>query len=343
MWLTTKELASKWRPAFEKGEMNFNNDAGQIAYGFSALGSGAAVEILMKDLYATNVTAEKRAGLVPLICYSADAGQMGRLASGAAQNKDAATLQTLLTISRTRKIAPPVNAVEFAPLTESDDPVLRHAALQAIGEWNIAGLKPRLEALAANKSADIADLTAAFAGIAMSNDEQLIGLLEATGKSSDLTVEVCSLALERLATARPQKAAPLIADLATALPEGGSAMNVARALLSKRWEGEAPAEPCVFANHRLGRSLALSRINFQFATTKIRDCTRDCGQIGKPVDDELPAGDAYGSGQLFFPLRRLHEKVRSHDMFDPLFVGFWCGFIGFFRPVSSGQCCYRLG
>lgn len=75
MWLTTKELASKWRPAFEKGEMNFNNDAGQIASGFSALGSGAAVEILMKDLYATNVTAEKRAGLVPLICYSADAGQ----------------------------------------------------------------------------------------------------------------------------------------------------------------------------------------------------------------------------------------------------------------------------
>ena len=171
MWLTTKELAPRWRPAFDRGEMNFNNDAGQIAYGFSALGSGAPVDVLMKDLYADHVTPEKRGGLVPLICYSADANQMGRLASGAAQHKDAATLQTLLTISLTRKIVPPINADEFAPLAESDDPVLRHAAFQAIGQWNVAGLKPRLETLVGNPSSDNADIAAAFAGIAVSHDD----------------------------------------------------------------------------------------------------------------------------------------------------------------------------
>jgi len=68
----------------------------------------------------------------------------------------------------------------------------------------------------------------------MCNGEQLFGLLEATGKNSDLTFEVRSLALERVAAARPENAAPLIADLATTLPEGGSAVNVARALLSEK-------------------------------------------------------------------------------------------------------------
>ncbi len=234
MWLTTKELASKWRPAFERGEMNFNNDAGQIAYGFSALGSGAPVDVLMKDLYAASVTPEKRGGLVPLICYSADANQMGRLVASAAQNKDAATLQTVLTISMTRKIVPPVNADEFSPLADSEDPLLRHAALQAIGQWNVAGLKPRLVALAEKANADAADLAAAFAGIAVSNDDALLGLLEQVGGSERAPIESRSMALERLASARPAKAAPLVAALVASLSEGASAVSVARAMLNEK-------------------------------------------------------------------------------------------------------------
>ncbi|RLT02822.1 MAG: sorbosone dehydrogenase [Planctomycetota bacterium] len=232
MWLTTKELAPYWRPAFDLGEMNFNNDAGQIAYGFSALGSGAPVDVLIKDLYADHVTPEKRAGLIPLMCYSANANQMERLASDAVQRKDGATLQTLLAISLMRKIVPAINADTLAPWIKSDEATLRHAALQAIGQWNLAGLKPHLEALAGDSSADNADLAAAFAGIAVSHDDTLLALLETVGGNNKSSLESRSLALERLATARPEKAAPLIVDLVAALPEGTSAVNVARALLS---------------------------------------------------------------------------------------------------------------
>ena len=234
MWLTTKELGPLWRPAFERGEMNFNNDASQIAYGFSALGSGAPVEILMKDLYADHVTPEKRADLIPLICYSADGNQLGRLASAAAQHKDGATLQTMLTISGTRKIVPAINADEFVTLPESDDPVVRHSALQAIGQWNIAALKPQLEKLVADKSADAGNLLAAFTGIATSNDDGLLNLLQTVGSNTDATSEIRSLALEKLATVRAAAAAPLAVELLSGLPEGGSAANVARAMLSDK-------------------------------------------------------------------------------------------------------------
>lgn len=235
MWLTTKELAPLWQPAFERGEMDFDNDAGKIAYGFSALGSGAPVDVLMKDLYADRVTPEQRGVLVPLICYSADANQMGRLASlAAARHKDGTTLQTMLTISSTRKIVPSVDAVEFATLSESDDPVLRHAVLQAIGQWKIAGLKPLLEKLVADKAVDAGDLAATFSGIAMCNDDGLLNLLEAVANNSEQSIEVRGLALERLATVRVATAVPLAVTLLSALPEGMSAAAVARAILSDK-------------------------------------------------------------------------------------------------------------
>ena len=56
-----------------------------------------------------------------IICYSADANQMGRLASVAVQRRDAATLETLLTISQTRKIVPPIDADALGPLAESEE------------------------------------------------------------------------------------------------------------------------------------------------------------------------------------------------------------------------------
>jgi len=78
------------------------------------------------------------------------------------------------------------------------------------------------------------DLAAAFAGIAVSNNDTLLALLETVGRNTGSSIESRSLALERMATARPEKAAPLIVDLVAALPEGASAVNMARAMLNEK-------------------------------------------------------------------------------------------------------------
>jgi putative heme-binding domain-containing protein len=234
MWLTTRELAPKWRPAFERGEMNFSNDADQIAYGFSALGTGAPVELLMKDLYADNVSPEKRSRLAQLICSSATAEQLGQLLATAAPRNDGALLQTLLTVSQNRKLVPPVDAAQLRALTTSDDPTLRRAGLQAIGQWKVAALKSELESLVGNPAADVDDLAAAFEGIAVSGDDSLLTLLADTGRRAEAPIAVRSLALERLASARPGQAAPLAAELFAFLPEGASVAGVARALMNDK-------------------------------------------------------------------------------------------------------------
>lgn len=234
MWLTTRELAPLWRPTFEKGELDFSNDADQVAFAFSALGTGAPVELLMKDLYAEHVTHDKRHRLVDLICSSADAGQLSRLASLAAVHLDGTTLKTLLQISQSRKLSPIVNAEEFLSLLNSDDLVVRHAALQAIGQWNVTSLKPQLKKVVAEKSTSLADLNAAFTGIALSQDPELIKLLESIGSSPESNFDARRMALERLAHARPQIAARLAVDLMASIPEGGSINGIARNLLSDK-------------------------------------------------------------------------------------------------------------
>ncbi len=234
MWLTTKELAPKWRPAFERGEMNFNNDAGQIAYGFSALGSGAPVELLMKDLYADSVTGEKRNQLAQLICYSADANQMGRLFSTAVDKQDGAVMNIVLNVSNARKVVPAVNANDFKPFVTIEDPAIRHPMLKAIGQWNLSDLKPQLEQVIASKNTDITDLEVAFEGIGLGKDAGMLAVLAQVGSSSEAEFDSRVAAVEKLAMAQPATAAPLAAELLAKMPRGVSPVWLARALLSEK-------------------------------------------------------------------------------------------------------------
>ena len=234
MWLTTKELAARWRPAFEKGEMNFSSDAEQVAFAFSAMGSGAPVELLLKDLYGESVTADKRARLVQLIGAGADAAQLGRLLSGAIQAKDAATFQSILTVTASRKIVPVVNADELGAVVSSDDPVLRRAALQAAGQWNVASLRGTLEAILVQKDSDRADLSAALAGIIQGRDKGLLDQLQAVASDKGAVVELRAIALAWLSSVRAAESAPIVAQLLTETTEPVYAAMAVRTLLSDR-------------------------------------------------------------------------------------------------------------
>ncbi|MFN9718316.1 MAG: hypothetical protein ACK58L_06465, partial [Planctomycetota bacterium] len=234
LWLTTKELAPRWRPAFERGDLNFGNDADQIAYGFSALGSGAPVELLMKDLYADHVTAEKRQRLAQLICYSANADQMGQLFSMASARLDGELMKLVLLHSGTRKITPSVNAEDVRKLLKSEDPAVGHSALRAIGQWKIADLRSQLEEIVLDHKTDTATLDAAFEGIGAGRDDSLLTLLEKVGGAAESSFDARSMAIEQLASAKPAVAASLAASLFMTMPEGASPADVARALLSEK-------------------------------------------------------------------------------------------------------------
>ncbi len=234
MWLTTKELASSWQPAFAEGRMNFGNDADQVAFAFAAVGAGAPVELLMRDLYQAELTADKRARLVRLISGSADAGQLGRLVSAAAGAGDTATIQAVLEGSVARKLVPDVTAAELGKLLDSDDELLRRAGLTAAAQWRPAEFLPQLQTVLSADDSAADDVAAVLAGVSASQHAALIDTVASVSAKAGSVNRV--QLLETLARVKPGRSAGLVAAMLTQLKseETEAARQVTQSLLQAK-------------------------------------------------------------------------------------------------------------
>jgi len=254
LWLTTKELAPRWRPAFEKGEMNFSGDAEQVAFAFAAVGAGAPVDLLMKDLYSEQISEARRARLVQLIAGSANPDQFGRLTAAALAARDAATLQTLVTTSAARKLVPPVDAAVLLPLLQDQDSVLRRLALQTAGQWKVAALYEKLSAAAVDPAKDSGDLAAAVSGIVAGREDILLDQLRQLADSDGTALERRLLILDALAAVRPAQSAPQIAAILESTKDPKAAAAT-RTLISGRNGPELLA--AALQNRQLETAVAL--------------------------------------------------------------------------------------
>ncbi|MCA9061665.1 MAG: HEAT repeat domain-containing protein [Planctomycetaceae bacterium] len=234
MWLTTRELSDRWLPAFRNGDVTLSNDADQILFAFSAIGSGAPVDLLMTGLYRDSVSQDQRGKLVRLIVTSANAEQLSRLIATAAGASDTASLQAAMNASAERKLAPAVSADAIRPLLASEDSLLRHVALQAAGQWKVAELLPVIGSIAANADSDEADRIAAFRGLAASRDGNSLNALERIVLDATVSHSLRLAALVELTPVQPGRAAKAAGDLLTSMNEQDSAIELGRAFISQK-------------------------------------------------------------------------------------------------------------
>lgn len=234
LWLTTRELSAKWVPAFEAGAVTFANDADQILFAFSAMGTGAPVDLLLATLYEKAVSDDQRNRLVRLIAGSANPDQLGQLAAQAARHRDHATLTTVLTVSADRRLTPSLQGQELLLLAQDTDDLLRHAALTAAGQWHIDSLRPMLLALVADHSAAETDRLAAFRGISQGQQAELVEQLAAVPGDPQSSLAVRRAALIELTGCAPRRAASLAGDLLAVMKAEDAAGEVARAFLQQK-------------------------------------------------------------------------------------------------------------
>lgn len=232
MWLTSKELSASWQPAFAEGRMNFSNDADQVAFAFAAVGSGAPVELLMRDLYSEELSVEKRGRLVSLIADGANGQQLGKLVATAIQQADTATLQTLLQRSVARKLSPEMPAETLNGLLQADDELLRRLGLTAAAQWRPADFLSSLQELLSTDTSDEADVAAVLTGMAASQNAEL--LETAVRAASQGRVEHRAALLETLASIRPGRSAKLIAALVQESKDPALSRRVAQSLLAAK-------------------------------------------------------------------------------------------------------------
>ena len=293
LWLTTRELSDRWLPAFNSGSLTLNNDAEQILFAFSAIGSGAPVDLLTRGLYDASVSADQRGKLMRLITTSANADQLGQLLSLAARNSDTASLRTLMAASAERRIVPAGDGAELLPLLTAEDVFLRQTALTAVGQWKIAVAKETLAKLISDANVDQADRLAAIRGSALGRDADLLQLVTAVVNDSNEAINIRRAALVELISAQPRRAAQLAGGLLSQMQDADDSASVAQAFLGQKD----------------GANLLLTAIADNTLTTKVaRDllrALRQSGRVSAELEVKIKAAGNVTSRKALSPEERL--------------------------------------
>ena len=213
LWLTVRELADQWIPAFEAGDVTFNGEIDQIVFAFRAAGGIAPTALLLPQVYAADTDPDERSKLTELIAAGADPGQLGLLYEMAVEHEDVESLSIVEASSVTRKVVPKVSAAVFPPLFESQSPDLRTIGLRTAGRWKIEGLQSGLIDIVQDASAPITDRIAAAEGVIIGRQKKLVDSVVKTIRDDAAPTELRTAVLTALVTTQPARTAKLFGEL----------------------------------------------------------------------------------------------------------------------------------
>lgn len=168
IWLTAREMSSEWIPAFERGEIDFDNNVQHLLTAFSAVGRGAPVDFLLTKLYSDTTTAAQREKVVQLITSSGTAPQISRLVATCVKHQDDRLIRAALTETRRRKnMSVPVDAATLSAMLKSDSSPMRSTGLLAAGQWKAASGLSTLQSVAGNAETPLGERLSACEGLAL--------------------------------------------------------------------------------------------------------------------------------------------------------------------------------
>lgn len=236
VFLTTRELADSWLPAFRSGELSFGGNVRQLTTAFSAVAQSPPVEVLIPRVYAEETAAADRRSLVELIARGASAEQLGQLAEQAITHQDASALNRLLTQSLSRDLIGQVpSSVGVAAASENVG--LQAAALRLMGQWQAEGYEQQLETIIRTSDRDSAR-RAALQGVRFSGNKALYPLLESVASDEQIPADLRKVAARLLLEVDVHTGAEVAVELLAQLPPQDGAADLTRSFLARRQGGQ---------------------------------------------------------------------------------------------------------
>ena len=232
LWLTCRNLADTWLPAFQQGQITFGGNVAKIAFALKAADRPEAVGALLKLVQAGKVSGENVAAALGLVGALGSEGDLAALldlasASGAPASLVAAAYRALEVGFQQRKIKPAGNPERILSQLGNPDAAVRGAAAALAGAWKLEAGRAALEALAAKGE------VAALTGLASLGGEAaatfLTGLAgRAEGASKQAAVLAALISLD------VPSAAGMAADFLVAVPDAAAATVVFEAYLGRK-------------------------------------------------------------------------------------------------------------
>ena len=216
LWLTCRELADTWLPAFQKGEITFGGNVAQIAFALKAADKPEAMGALLTLVEEGKVAGDRVKDVIGLVGALGTKADLGKLLAFAAKPEaQAAVFDALAVAAQQRNVKPDGGAeAVVAALGAGTDPV-KAAAARLAGAWKLEAAREKLQTLA------IAGSPAALQALATLGGEPsrafLASLLPAT-KDAAVKAEIIAALTGINAEAAAGEAAGFLASLTDAAP-----------------------------------------------------------------------------------------------------------------------------
>lgn len=153
LWLTSRELADVWLPAFQKGEITFGGNVNHIGFALKAADRPEAVGALVKLVKEGKVPEANLAEALALAGSLGSAGDLAELldlagAPGASPVLAVAGYNALAAAAAQRKVRPAAGTERILANLNHADAKVRTATARLAGAWKLEAARTALEGLA---------------------------------------------------------------------------------------------------------------------------------------------------------------------------------------------------
>lgn len=210
IWLTARERAGQWLPAFRSGELDFDGNVTHLLTAFSAVNEGAPIDFLLQRVFEESATDDQQSQMVELIARSGNVEQVTQLASLAIQHEDAEILTEIVAESRRRRLNLNLPPQAYDSALKSESSALQQAGLRAAGLWQGQQAVADLLRTVADGDSSAGNRRAAIDGLLLAN---AVNALVQVVNNDRLPATMRKHGLATLSSVRPGQAATLAAKL----------------------------------------------------------------------------------------------------------------------------------
>lgn len=208
LWSIVREHEAHWVPAFERGEMNFDNKLPRLLFAIAALEKPIALNSIMAGLSDGSLKGAEQSSAISAIGKVGTSKDLNLLLSLAADKKipQLHTLNVLIDSKKIRKIQPSKGTERLLDFLKSQDQATYQKTALLAGLWRIESARQKLIATFSDPKTSGSKRQAAAEGLRNFGGKAAVATFEKFARESQ-TDDIKALAVKELANLDPGRAA----------------------------------------------------------------------------------------------------------------------------------------